>query len=52
MVGLRKEIEGGEGLNGVSGSEEFLQVARERGGIAGDVGDLCGVEIQEAFDHR
>ena len=50
-MSLWKEIEGGEGLNHITACEQFLQVARERGGVAGDVGDLCGVEIQDAFDY-
>ena len=50
-MSLWKEIECGEGLNRIAACEEFFEIARERGGIAGDVRDLRGMEIQDAFDY-
>ena len=52
MVSLWKQIKRGDGIDHVSTGEQFLQIACEGGGVAGDVGDLRGVEIQEAFDYR
>ena len=50
-MSLWKQIERGDGIDDVSAGDQFLQIAREGGGIAGDVRDLCRVKIQNAFDH-
>src|ERR1044071_2238852 len=50
VVGLGEHVEGAEGVYVVVGVEEAAEVAREGGGVAGDVGDVRGFEIDDAAD--
>lgn len=50
VVRLREHVEGAEGVDAVAGVEEAAEVACEGGGVAGDVGDVCGFEADDAAD--
>ena len=42
MVGLGEEVEGGEPVEGIAVGDEVTEVAGQRRGVAGDVGDPGG----------
>jgi hypothetical protein len=50
VVGLWEHVEGAEGVDAVVGVEEEAEVACEGGGVAGDVGDAGGFEVDDAAD--
>src|SRR5437763_10510514 len=51
VVRLREHIEGADGGDAVTALCEGAQVARERGGVAGDVGDVARAERDDG-PHR
>src|ERR1051325_10681589 len=51
VVSLGEQIERSDRINDISVRDELLQVACKRRRIAGDVRDLHGVKIQNAFDY-
>jgi hypothetical protein len=50
VVGLGEHVEGSKGVYVVVGVEEVAEVAGEGGGVAGDVGDVRGLEVDDAAD--
>src|SRR5215212_600225 len=50
VVSLGEHVEGTEGVDAVAGVEEEAEVAGEGGGVAGDVGDVRGFELDDAAD--
>lgn len=50
VMSLRKHIKCGEGVKSIAVGSQRAQVAREGGGVAGDIGDARGAQREDAYD--
>ena len=51
VVCLREQVEACDRSEGVAAGDEFPEIAGEGRGVAGDVGDVLWMEIEDAFDY-